>query len=207
MTGNSTVTPATVSAVARWTPGPQARPRRKTVSRLASWAGSDPIELKPDACEAAAGERQRVIEIEQYVLRNELDARYIGVPYYIVPDGDVGRQAFAVIREVLDRQWMAALARITFTSREHIVALVPRGRALLAMTLRYPWELRNEDAFVADIPEQGMSREMLEFVSYLVEAKAGRYDPTKVEYTFEEALQDLIKKQQHGKRVEQPDRG
>jgi non-homologous end joining protein Ku len=36
---------------------------------------------------------------------------------------------------------MVALARVVFTSREHVIALEPRGKGLLGVTLRYPYEV------------------------------------------------------------------
>jgi DNA end-binding protein Ku len=68
-----------------------------------------------------------------------------------VPDGEVGTQAFAVIREALKEEGMVALGRVVFTSREHVIALKPRGKGLVGMTLRYPYEIRKEDEYFADI--------------------------------------------------------
>jgi non-homologous end joining protein Ku len=46
-----------------------------------------------------------------------------------VPDGEVGAQAFAVIREAIREEGMVALGRVVFTSREHVIALEPRHAA------------------------------------------------------------------------------
>jgi DNA end-binding protein Ku len=56
-----------------------------------------------------------------------------------VPDGEVGQQAFAVIREAIKQAGKVAVGKMVFTSREHVIALKPRGRGLLGMTLRYPY--------------------------------------------------------------------
>ena len=64
-------------------------------------------------------------------------------PYYIVPDGKVGQQAFAVIREAIRKEGMVAIGKVVFTSREHIIALEARGKGMLGTTLRYPYEVRN----------------------------------------------------------------
>jgi non-homologous end joining protein Ku len=45
-----------------------------------------------------------------------------------VPDGEVGQQAFAVVREAIRKEGMVALARMVFTSREYVIALEPRGK-------------------------------------------------------------------------------
>ena len=68
----------------------------------------------------------------------EIDELYLNSPYYIVPDGEVGTQAFAVIREAIKEEGMVALGRVVFTSREHVIALKPRDKGLMGVTLRYP---------------------------------------------------------------------
>jgi DNA end-binding protein Ku len=72
------------------------------------------------------------------VPKKEIDELYLNSPYFLAPDGDVGQQAFAVIREAIRKEGMVALGRVVFTSREHMIALEPRGKGLLGITLRYP---------------------------------------------------------------------
>lgn len=102
------------------------------------------IELDPEELEAIAIESKRVIDIDEFVPRNEIDDLYFNNPYYIIPDDEVGRQAFAVIREAIKKEGMVAIGTVMFTSREHIIALEARGKGLLGVTLRYPYELRKE---------------------------------------------------------------
>jgi DNA end-binding protein Ku len=57
------------------------------------------------------------------VPRSEIDDLYLVRPYYIVPDGKVGHDAFAVIRETIRSLDKVALARVVLTNREHVIAL------------------------------------------------------------------------------------
>jgi DNA end-binding protein Ku len=100
------------------------------------------IEIEPEELEAIAIESKRTIEIDEFVPKKEIDELYLNSPYYLVPDGEVGQQAFAVIREAIRKEGMVALGRVVFTSREHVIALEPRGKGLLGITLRYPYEVR-----------------------------------------------------------------
>src|SRR5262249_38083169 len=102
------------------------------------------IELEPEELEAVAIESKRVIDIDEFVPRQESDELYLRDPYYNVPDGEVGQQAFAVIREAIRKEGMVAIGKIVFTSREHVIALEPRGKGMLGVTLRYPYEVREE---------------------------------------------------------------
>jgi DNA end-binding protein Ku len=162
------------------------------------------IELEPEELEAVAVESTRTLEIDEFVPRKEIDELYLNNPYYIVPDGDVGQQAFAVIREAIRKEGMVALGRVVFTSREHVIALEPRGKGLLGITLRYPYEIRKEDQYFDDIENEKIPKDMMELASHIVETKSGHFNPQKFEDHYEEALKELLKKKQAGEKIEAP---
>jgi DNA end-binding protein Ku len=99
-----------------------------------------------------------------------------------------------------------ALGRVVFTSREHVIALEPRGKGLLGMTLRYPYEVRKEDEYFEDIADEKIPKDMLELASHIVETKAGHFEPEKFEDQYEDALKELIRKKQSGQPIERPER-
>ena len=162
------------------------------------------IELEPEELEAVAVESTRTLEIDKFVPKKEIDELYLNNPYYIVPDGDVGQQAFAVIREAIRKEGMVALGRVVFTSREHVIALEPRGKGLLGITLRYPYEIRKEDQYFDEIENEKIPKDMLELAAHIVETKSGHFNPQKFEDHYEEALKDLLKKKQAGEKIEAP---
>ena len=92
----------------------------------------------------------------------EIDELYLNNPYYIVPDGEVGQQAFAVIREAIRQEGMVAIGKVVFTSREHVIALEARGKGMLGVTLRYPYEVRKEREYFDDIPDEKVTKDMLD---------------------------------------------
>jgi DNA end-binding protein Ku len=162
------------------------------------------IELDPEELEAVALESRRVIEIEKFVPKNEIDELYLRDPYYIVPDGEVGQQAFAVIREALRKEGMVALGKVVFTSREHVIALEARGKGLLGLTLRYPYEIRKEEDYFDDIPNVKVPKDMLDLAVHIVETKAGHFKPDEFEDEYEDALKELLRKKQKGEKIERP---
>jgi DNA end-binding protein Ku len=156
--------------------------------------------------EAVEVESTRTIEIDQFVPRNEIDDRYIDSPYYLIPDGEVGQDAFAVIRDTIGKMNMVALGRVVLTRREHVIALETRGRGLLGMTLRYPYEVRDEAPYFEDIPELKLPKDMMDLASHIVSNKSGHFDPSHFEDRYENALIDLLKKKQAGEKIT-PTRG
>ncbi len=160
------------------------------------------IEMEPDELDAVEIESTRMIDIDQFVPKKEIDELYISNPYYIVPDGDVGLQAFAVIREAIKKENVVALGKIVFTNREHIIALEPRSKGLMGVTLRYPYEIRDEKDYFDDIPNESVPKDMLELATHIVQSKAGHFHPEKFEDRYENALRELIKRKQQGKPLE-----
>ena len=164
------------------------------------------IELEPEELEAVAIESKRTIDIEQFIPKKEIDELYLGNPYYIVPDGEVGQQAFAVIREAIKEKGMVAIARVVFTSREHVIALEPRGKGMLGNTIRFPYEVRDEKDYFDDIPNEKVPKDMLDLAAHIVKTKQGHFSPGKFEDRYEEALKDLIKRKSHGEKIEKTER-
>jgi DNA end-binding protein Ku len=162
------------------------------------------IEIEPAELEAIAIASKRTIEIDEFVPKKEIDELYLNSPYYLAPDGEVGQQAFAVIREAIRKEGMVALGRVVFTSREHVIALEPRGKGLLGITLRYPYEVRKEDEYFADILDEKIPKDMLELAAHIVETKAGHFAPEEFEDHYEDALKELLKKKQAGEQIETP---
>jgi DNA end-binding protein Ku len=164
------------------------------------------IELDAEELEAVAIESKRTIDIDEFVPKDEIDELYLNSPYYIAPDGEVAQQAFAVIREAIRKVGMVAIGKVVFTSREHIIALEARGKGLLGVTLRYPYEVRNEADYFDGIPDEKIPKDMLDLASHIVKTKEGHFDPSKFDDRYEDALKDLLKNKQEGRPIERPER-
>lgn len=162
------------------------------------------IELDPEELEAVAIESKRTIEIEEFVPKKEIDELYMRDPYYIVPDGEVGQQAFAVIREAIRKEGMVALGKVVFTSREHIIALEARDNGMVGVTLRYPYEVRKPEEYFDTIEKEKVPKDMLDLAIHIVETKKGKFDPERFEDHYENALKELIRKKQKGEKIERP---
>jgi DNA end-binding protein Ku len=162
------------------------------------------VELEPEELEAVAIDSTRTISIDTFVPRDEIDDLYLNSPYYVIPDGEVGQQAFAVIREAIRNEGMVALGKVVFTSREHVILLEPRGKGLVGVTLRFPYEVRKEEDYFDDVADEKVPKDMLELATHIVETKKSHFAPEKFDDRYEEALKDLLDKKQHGKKIERP---
>src|SRR3954467_9817293 len=164
------------------------------------------VEIEKEELEAVQIESNHTIEIESFVPRDEIDKRYLNHPYYIVPDGKAGVDAFAVIRDAMKDKDRVALARIVLTNREHVIAIEPLGKGLLGTTLRYPYEMRGEDAYFDDIKNPKITKDMVELASHILDSKAEHFDPSKFKDEYENALKTLVKRKAAGKPVKVAER-
>jgi DNA end-binding protein Ku len=159
------------------------------------------VEVSKEELEEVALESTRTIEIDEFVEKSEIDPRYLIRPYYLRPDGKVGHDAFAVIRETIREMNKVAIGRVVLTNREHIIALEPLDKGLMGTLLRYPYEVRSADEYFDEIQDVKVTKDMLDLAKHIVNQKSGRFEPDKFEDQYETALIDLINQKRSGKPI------
>jgi DNA end-binding protein Ku len=156
------------------------------------------IPVDDDELDAIAVESTHTIEIDSFVPREQIDERYLDSPYYITPDGQVGQEAFAVIREAMRGKGMVGLGRVVLAKRERVIMLEPWNKGLTATTLRYPYEIRDAKAYFDDIPDVKVEPDMLKLAEHILRNKATDFDPSRFVDRYEEAVIAMLKKKQAG---------
>jgi len=156
--------------------------------------------LEDEELDNVALESTHTIDIEQFVPMSEVDRIYLDESFYLVPGDDVSQEAFAVIREAMRKDDLVGLARVVIYRREHLLLLAPRGKGLIATTLRYKTDVRNEKAYFDDIEDIKVPADMLKLTGQILESKKGHFNPSKFEDRYESALRDLIKAKRAGKK-------
>src|ERR1700732_1416275 len=159
------------------------------------------IKVSKDELDNIALESTRTIEIDEFVPKADIDNRYLIRPYYLIPDGKVGHDAFAVIRETIRSMNTVAIGRVVLTNRQHIIAREPLDKGLMGTLLRYPYEVRSEKEYFDDIQDVKVTKDMLDLARHIVNQKAGRFEPAKFEDQYEAALVELINSKRAGKPV------
>src|ERR671937_3243698 len=146
------------------------------------------IEVTKEELEEIALESTSNIEIDEFVEKSEIDPRYLIRPYYLRPEGKVGHDAFAVIRETIREMNKVAIGRVVLTNREHIIALEPLDKGLMGTLVRYPYEVRSETEYFEDIQDVKITKDMLDLAKHIVEQKSGEFEPEEFEDHYETAL-------------------
>lgn len=154
-----------------------------------------------DEIDSVKLESTKTIEIDSFVPASDIDHLYWDNPYYLVPDGKMAAEPYAVIREAMERAEQVALGRIVMSSRERLVALEPRDRGIVATTLRSHEEVRAMKDFFSDIPAVRPDPEMIAIASKIMAQKEADFDPTEFKDHYEDALRDLIERKQKGHKI------
>jgi DNA end-binding protein Ku len=150
------------------------------------------LQIADEEIEAVAIESKHTIDIDRFVPKSQIDERYIDSPYYLIPDDKAGLDAFSVIRDAMHDKSMAALGRVVLSKREHVIMLQPWGKGLLGTTLRYPYEVRGEEAYFGDIPDVAIPKEMLALAEHILETKKADFDATQFHDRYEQAIVEMI---------------
>jgi DNA end-binding protein Ku len=156
--------------------------------------------VEDEELDNVALESTHTIDIEQFVPMAEVDRIFLDESFYLVPQDEMSQEAFAVIREAMRKDDLVGLARVVIYRREHLLLLAPRGKGLMATTLRYKTEVRNEKDYFDDIADIKVPPDMLKLAVHILESKKGHFEPSKLDDRYENALMALIKAKRSGKK-------
>ncbi len=152
--------------------------------------------VEEEEIEQVAIESTHTIDIETFVPRDEIDEAFLDTPYYLTPDGRMGEEAFAVIRDAMRDKKVVGIGRVVLYRRERPILLEPRGKGLVATTLRYAYEVRDDADYFDDIGEGAVPEEMLDLASHIIGKKMSHFDPKRFADRYQDALLELIKAKQ-----------
>jgi DNA end-binding protein Ku len=158
------------------------------------------ILLSNEEIAAVKLESTKSINIERFVDADEIDRLYWENPFYLVPNGDLGAEAFAVIREAMRQSNKIALGRVVMHTRERLVALEPRGKGIVAYTLHTNDEIKKPEEFFDPIKDVKPDKAMVEIAQRIIEQQEGAFDPEEFNDRYEEALRELIASKEKGEK-------
>jgi DNA end-binding protein Ku len=145
-------------------------------------------------------ESNRVLDIERFVDVEDIDRLYWNDPFYLVPDGKMAAEAYAVIRHAMEESGRIALGRVVLHQRERLMALEPRDDGIVAYSLRSHDEVRQPKAYFDDIPDVKPDKAMVEIAGKIIDQMSGDFEPKEFRDRYEDALRDLIQAKLKGKK-------
>ncbi len=164
----------------------------------------DYIILEPDEIATVVPESDKTLTVETFVTCGEIDDVFFDRPYYLAPSAPIGLEAFALIRDGMKKEKVAAIARTVIFRRLRSILIRAHGDGLIATTLDFDYEVRSaKDAF-SDVPKMKIAGEMLDLAKHIIGTKAGEFDPKSFDDRYESALADLVKAKIEGRKIKPP---
>jgi DNA end-binding protein Ku len=140
-------------------------------------------------------EATQTVDILAFVDASEIDPVYFDRPYYLAPTKG-GDKGYAILREALAETGKAGIAKVVLRTREHLSAVLPRGKALILELLRFEHELRDEKGL--DLPGESLSqlkvtKREIEMAGQLVNGMVEPWDPSQYQDEYRDDLMARIK--------------
>ena len=140
-------------------------------------------------------ESSKVIDLDRFVPRGDIDPVYFDTPYYLYPDGPLAVEALRVIGVAMAEAGVAGFGRLTLSRRERMVMVEPHGIGIALFTLRAADEVRPAQFGSA---EGDLNAEMVAIARALIRQRTGTFDPSAYRDRYQEALRALIKAKLEG---------
>src|SRR5256886_494265 len=140
-------------------------------------------------------ESSKVVDLEKFVPRGDVDPIYFDSPYYLYPDGPIAVEALRVIGAAMAELGVVGLGHLTLSRRERMVMVEPRGTGMALFTLRAAGEVRAPQFGSA---EGDLDAEMVAIAGAIIRQRTGHFDPSTYRDRYQEALQQLIEAKTKG---------
>lgn len=160
----------------------------------------DYVMLEDDELDAVALESTRTIDIETFAPRSSVGWIWYDTPHYLVPDGKVGEEAFAVIREAMKRTRTVGISRVVLYRRERAVLLDARDNGIVLWTLRYGDEVRPEKDYFAGIKKAEPEADLKPLMDKLITSRTKDWSPDLATDPVQDELLSIIKAKQKGRK-------
>ncbi|PDQ18146.1 Ku protein [Mesorhizobium sanjuanii] len=159
------------------------------------------IHIEEDEIEAVQIESSHTMSLDGFIEKSSIQQIYLDTPYYVAPADKVSEEAFAVIRDAMAAEKKAGLARLVLYNRERPVVVEPLGKGMVLTTLRYGDTVRQPDSVFGDIKATKTDGEMIDLAEHIIDKKRAKFDPTKFDDRYEDALLELIRAKKAGKKA------
>jgi DNA end-binding protein Ku len=153
------------------------------------------VTFTPAELKALDLESSKIIDLETFVPRGDVDPVCFNSPYYLYPDGQMSVEAIRVIGTAMAEAGVVGIGRLTMSRRERMVMVDPRGTGMVLMTLRAADEVRAPRFSEAD---GAIDAEMLAIARTIIDKRTGSFDASKFRDRYQEALRELIEAKMKG---------
>ncbi|MGH9045975.1 MAG: Ku protein, partial [Acidimicrobiales bacterium] len=114
------------------------------------------VMLTDDELTAADPERSRTISILDFVDAADIDPLHYRSGYFLAPQGEESRRAYALLREAMAKESKIAIASLVMRNKEYLVAVRPAAddAVLIMQTMYFSDEVRSPSAELPNLPDE-----------------------------------------------------
>lgn len=159
----------------------------------------DYVVFEPEELAAAVPDSDKALAVEAFVPCREIDEVFLHRPYFMTPSDPVAEKAYALIRDGLAGNKVAALARAVLFRRVRTVLVRPHGNALVANLLNFEYEVRSSADVFDTVADFSIKDEMLELAQHIIKTKMGRFDPKEFDDRYENAVAEMVRAKLEGR--------
>lgn len=150
----------------------------------------------------ASPEKNKLIEISEFIDEKEIDSSYFETPYYLEPEKS-GVKAYGLLRDALEKTGRAGLGTYVLRNRESLGMIKASGDVLVLNKLRFAQEIRNTEEL--KIPREKSKPNELKMAMELINQMTTEFDISRYKDTYSDKLMKLINAKSKGKKyVSQP---
>jgi DNA end-binding protein Ku len=148
-------------------------------------------------------ESTKVINLVQFAGAEEIDPMYVDKAYYLVPDGAMANDAYAVMRDGM--QGKVGVGKVAIHGRESLVAVKPHKQGLVMYTLHHAAEIRTIEQIdeLREVRGKVGPAEM-KLAKQVIESFEGPLDLADYKDEYQEGLQKIIDAKIAGEEVIAP---
>jgi DNA end-binding protein Ku len=146
-------------------------------------------------------EKNKLIEITDFVEEKEIDAVYYETPYYLAPEKQ-GMKAYNLLREALIKTGKVGLGTFVLRNRESLGVIKPQGNLLLLEKIRFAEEIRDPSEIEVDV--KASKPQELKMAIALINQLTEKFDISHYKDSYSADLMKLIEQKAKGKKVTAP---
>jgi DNA end-binding protein Ku len=154
------------------------------------------VTISDDELKELQIESSKIIDLDQFVDRDDVDPVYLDAPYYIYPDGELADEAFRVIGEAMEKRGKVGVGKVVLSSRERLVLVEPRDGGLVMSTLHSADEVRPAEFSSKHVGK--IDPDMVAIAETIIERKSSAFDPANFRDRYQDALNALVESKTKG---------
>ncbi len=149
--------------------------------------------IDPEEIKKITPASNEAITITGFMKATEIPTAYFDASYFATPEGAVAQQSYALLREVMKRTGLIAVAKVTLKEREELIAISPNETGLLIQKLHYRHEVRSITSMPGALKEEtAVDAQQLDIAAQLVTSMMTSFDQLDTEDHFHTQLRKML---------------